>query len=102
MIDPGGLGFFVPNDIVTNMSGNYSCYIYRQRFMNLVIFLPVLGINGVTMTIYTTKGTYNDSALVFGSRMHKVTVSVKIGHILHDVHVSEAENSVFLLLGMIS
>ena len=27
MMDPGGLGFFVPEDTVTNTSGNYSCYI---------------------------------------------------------------------------
>ena len=30
MMDPGGLGFFAPEDAVT--SGNYSCYVYRQRF----------------------------------------------------------------------
>ena len=50
-MDRGGLGFFVPKDIVANMSGNYSCYIFRQRFMNLVMFLPALSINGVTVTI---------------------------------------------------
>ena len=44
MMDPGSLGFLVPDE-VTNTRGKIivATLLKRQKSMNLIMFLPVLG-----------------------------------------------------------